>query len=79
MIFNFRPVVNVFDICSNGVEHLYFCVDQFFRAIAIRAVEHHPSRTIKCENHVIILKHFSSNVLLWFLETNVENNLKISQ
>jgi hypothetical protein len=42
MIFDFQPVVTFFDICSNGVEQLYFCVDQFFRAIAIRAVEHLP-------------------------------------
>ena len=34
------------------------------------------SRSIKFENHVIILQHFSRNVLLWFLEKNVQNNLK---
>jgi hypothetical protein len=46
MIFDFQPVVNFFDICSNGVEQLYFCVNQFFRASAIRAVEHHPIKGI---------------------------------
>ena len=33
MIFNFWPVVNFFDICSNGVEQLYFCVEQFFELL----------------------------------------------
>ncbi len=57
MIFNtqtaddfwFLTSCHFFDICSNGVEQLYFCVDQFFPAIATGAVEHLPfSQSFTC-------------------------------
>jgi hypothetical protein len=42
MIFDFRPVDKKNDICSNGVEQMKNCVDQFFRANKFRAVDHDP-------------------------------------
>ncbi len=45
--FRFSTSFQFFDICSNGVKQLYFCVDQFFRAIAIREVEHLPIKIVR--------------------------------
>jgi hypothetical protein len=48
MIFDFWPVDKKSDICSNGVEQMKNCVDQFFRANKFQAVDHDP---IKLSNN----------------------------
>jgi hypothetical protein len=60
MIFDFWPIVNFFDICSNGAQQLYFCVNQFFRAIAIRSVDITATTKIIC----------FVNVIIWLLLSN---------
>jgi len=46
MIFDFRPVDKKSDICSNGVEQMKNCVDQFFQANKFQAVDHDPIKRI---------------------------------
>ncbi len=47
MIFDFRAVDKKSDICSNGVEQMKNCVEQFFRANEFWAVDHVPIKLMK--------------------------------
>jgi hypothetical protein len=52
MIFDCRPVFTFFVICSNGVEQMKNCADQFFRANKFRAVDHDPYIALKYQRIV---------------------------
>jgi hypothetical protein len=51
------------DICSNGVEQMKNCVDQFFQANKFWAVDHDSNKIRWCLQEILILKYPISKFL----------------